>query len=74
MLNAVATTSIPANRDPLPRAGRFGRLHVLLTEDYKMDRELCRQMADLGHGDVFSVASFGELPLRMLDVANRVLR
>jgi uncharacterized protein with von Willebrand factor type A (vWA) domain len=60
--------------DPLPLAARFNRLHVLLTEDYKMDRELCRQMADLGRGDVFSVASFNDLPRRMLDVANRVLR
>jgi uncharacterized protein with von Willebrand factor type A (vWA) domain len=63
-----------AGGDPVPLAARFGRLHVLLAEDYKMDRELCRRMADLGRGDVFAVGSFADLPRRMLDVANRVLR
>jgi Mg-chelatase subunit ChlD len=60
--------------DPLPLAARFNRLFVVLTEDYKMNPALCREMADLGHGDVFPVKSFAQLPRRMLDVADRVLR
>jgi Mg-chelatase subunit ChlD len=63
-----------AGGDPLPLAARFNRLFVMLTEDYKMNPGLCRQMADLGHGDVFPVSSFAQLPRRMLDVADRVLR
>jgi len=63
-----------AGGDPLPLAHRFSRLFVLLTEDYKMDPVLCRRLADAGGGDVFPVGSFRQLPARMLDVANRVLR
>ena len=47
---------------------------VLLTEDYKMNPDLCRRLADAGHGDVFPVRAFRDLPARLLDVANRVLR
>ena len=57
-----------------PLAHRFPRLFVLLTEDYKMNPELCRRLADAGHGDVFPVRAFRDLPARLLDVANRVLR
>ena len=60
--------------DPLPMAHRFPRLFVLLTEDYKMDPELCRRLADAGHGDVFPVSTYRDLPSRLLDVANRILR
>jgi len=60
--------------DPLPLAHRFPRLFVLLTEDYKMDPQLCRRLADAGHGDVFPVRAYRDLPTRLLDVANRVLR
>jgi len=60
--------------DPLPLAHRFPRLFVLLTEDYKMDPQLCRRLADAGHGDVFPVRAYRDLPSRLLDVANRVLR
>jgi Mg-chelatase subunit ChlD len=60
--------------DPVPLAARFPRLFVLLTEDYKMNPGLCRSMADQARGDVFPVKSFQELPRRMLDVANLVLR
>ena len=60
--------------DPVPLAARFPRLFVLLTEDYKMNPGLCRSMADQAGGDVFPVKSFQELPRRMLEVANRVLR
>jgi len=61
-------------QDPVPLAARFPRLFVLLTEDYKMNPGLCRSMADQARGDVFPVKSFQELPRRMLDVADRVLR
>jgi Mg-chelatase subunit ChlD len=60
--------------DPVPAAHRFPRLFVLLTEDYKMDAALCRRLADAGHGDVFPVRTYRDLPRRLLDVANRVLR
>lgn len=60
--------------DPLPFAHRFPRLFVLLTEDYKMNPELCRRLADAGGGDVFPVRTYRDLPRRLLDVANRVLR
>lgn len=60
--------------DPLKAAPRFSRLYVMLTEDYKMNPELCYEMARAGGGDVFPVASFDDLPRRMLDVANIVLR
>jgi len=65
---------VTAGGDPVPFAHRFPRLFVLLTEDYKMDPAMCRRLADAGHGDVFPVRSFPELPRRILDVANRVLR
>ena len=65
---------VTAGKDPLPLAHRFSRLFVLLTEDYKMDPELCRRLADAGGGDVFPVRAYHDLPARMLDVANRVLR
>jgi len=39
-----------------------------------MDAALCRRLADAGHGDVFPVRTYRELPRRLLDVANRVLR
>jgi Mg-chelatase subunit ChlD len=65
---------VTAGKDPLPLAHRFPRLFVLLTEDYKMNPELCRRLADAGHGDVFPVGAFRDLPARLLAVANRVLR
>ena len=60
--------------DPLPLAQRFPKLFVMLTEDYKMNPELCRLLADAGRGDVFPVRTYRDLPARLLDVANRVLR
>ena len=65
---------VTAGGDPLSLAHRFPRLFVLLTEDYKMNPELCRRLADAGHGDVFPVRAFRDLPARLLEVANRVLR
>ena len=67
--------------DPLPFAHRFPRLFVLLTEDddalpsqRRKAAPLCRRLADAGRGDVFPVGAYGDLPRRLLDVANRMLR
>jgi Mg-chelatase subunit ChlD len=60
--------------DPRPLAHRFPHLVVLLTEDYKMNPELCRELADAGRGDVFPVRAFHDLPARLLEVTNRILR
>jgi Mg-chelatase subunit ChlD len=63
-----------AGGDPTREAARFPRLHVLLTEDYTMDEALARRMARLGRGSVFTVKGYDDLPRRMLEVANRILR
>jgi Mg-chelatase subunit ChlD len=63
-----------AGGDPVPAADAFPRLHVLLTEDYKMDPALCERLASIGRGEVFRVRHHAELPAKMLDIANRVLR
>mgnify|MGYP000949144372 CR=1 FL=1 len=60
--------------DPSDIAYLFPHLHVLLTEDKYMDEELCRSIAAAGNGEVFPVRTIQELPQRMLDVANGVLR
>ena len=58
--------------DPSPWAARFPRLHVLMTHDYKVNEELCLKLARLGHGEVFRVGSFEDMPARMLELANRL--
>jgi Mg-chelatase subunit ChlD len=63
-----------AGGDPCRMADAFPRLYVLLTEDYKMDPALCEKLASIGRGEVFRVKHHGELPAKMLDIANRVLR
>lgn len=63
-----------AGGDPLPLAGECHPLQVILTEDYKMNEDLCRRMANAGRGKLFKVKGFDDLPARMLDIANRVLR
>ena len=60
--------------DPVPIAAQFPHLFVLLTEDYKMNEMLCRRMAGVGKGELFRVRSLVELPRRMVDVADRLLR
>ena len=67
--------------DPLPMAHRFPRLSVLFTEDddalpsqRRQAAPLCRRLADAGRGDVFPVRAYRDLPRRLLDVANHVLR
>jgi Mg-chelatase subunit ChlD len=63
-----------AGKDPVARAALFPKLHVLLTEDYVMDAELCQKMARAGRGEIFRVCGYQDLPRRMLEVANRILR
>ena len=63
-----------AGGDPLPEAALFPRLHVLLTEDYVMDEELCARMARLGRGELVRVRGYADLPRTMLDVATRLMR
>ena len=46
----------------------------MLTEDYKMNEWLCRRLATAGGGDLFRVGSLAELPRRMVDIADRLLR
>jgi Ca-activated chloride channel homolog len=60
--------------DPVHVAARFPQLFVLLTEDYRMDEDLCYRLARAGKGDLFRVRGFDDLPRRMLDIANRLLR
>jgi hypothetical protein len=67
--------------DPLPHAHRFPRLFVLLTEEGDMlpsqrrkALPLCRRLADAGRGDVFPVRTYQDLPRRLLDVADHMLR
>lgn len=60
--------------DPTSVAATFPHLHVLLTEDYKMNEWLCRRLAHLGRGDLFRVRSLQELPQRMVDIADKLLR
>jgi Mg-chelatase subunit ChlD len=63
-----------AGNDPIAQAALFPKLFVLLTEDYVMDAELCRKMARAGKGEIFRVCGYQDLPRRMLEVANRILR
>lgn len=63
-----------AGGDPIEAARSYERLYVMLTADYKMNPELCHAMANVGGGTVFRVESFADLPRRMLDVADHVLR
>lgn len=60
--------------EPKDAARRFPSLHVLLSEYEYMDEELCRLLASCGQGEVFMVRDMRDLPRRMLDVANCVLR
>ncbi len=64
-----------AGGDPLPAADAFPRLHVLLTEDYKMDpgplRAAGRRRPRRG---VPRGATTPSCRRKMLDIANRVLR
>jgi len=39
-----------------------------------MNEWLCRRLASAGRGELFNVRTLGELPRRMVDVADRLLR
>ena len=60
--------------NPIKEAARFPRLFVFLTEDHKMNPELCETMARLGHGRSIQVRGYEDLPGKMLEIANRILR
>ena len=60
--------------DPLPWAGRFPQLHVLMTKAYKMDRSLCFRIADAGRGRCFPVDTYDELPYVMSRLMRELLR
>ncbi len=60
--------------DPLTVAARFPRLYVLATEDYKMDRELCRQMAAPSGGSSYQVDSYAALPRALSKLLDAALR
>ncbi len=58
--------------DPSVWASRFPRLHVLMTQDYKVNEDLCLKLARLGRGDLLRVERLEEMPARMLQLANRL--
>ena len=74
-----------AGPDPRPVAARFPALHVLHTKPGEHTRlpttvwispryEVGEDVARLGHGRLVPVGEFRELPRRMLELADLVLR
>ena len=59
---------------PLPWASKFKRLYVLMTEDYNIDEDLCRKMADQGGGKAYSVKRYEDLPYRLHRILSEVMR
>jgi len=59
---------------PLPVAGRFRTLHVLMTEDHSNDPALCRRMAAVGHGQMLAVSRYEDLPRRIERLLVEMLR
>jgi Mg-chelatase subunit ChlD len=60
--------------NPLPWAAKYPRLYVLMTEAYKMSRELCYEMARQGRGRCFPVKGYGELPYALSKLLREILR
>jgi Mg-chelatase subunit ChlD len=58
--------------DPSAWASRFSRLHVLMTQDYKVNDDLCQKLARLGRGELLRVERLEDMPARMLELANRL--
>lgn len=58
--------------DPSRWAVQFPRLHVLMTEDHKVNEDLCLKLTRLGQGELFRVKRLEEMPARMLELANRL--
>ena len=63
-----------AGGDPTSEAARFQKLLVMLTQDYNMCEELCHRMARAGNGQVIGVKGYADLPRKMLEVVNIILR
>jgi MoxR-like ATPase len=59
---------------PLPWAAKYKRLYVLMTEDYNIDEDLCRKMADQGGGKAYSVKRYEDLPYRLHRILSEILR
>ncbi len=59
---------------PLPLAGRFRTLHVLMTEDYSNDPALCKRMAATGRGQMLPVRAYEDLPRRIERLLMEMLR
>lgn len=59
---------------PLPLASRFRHLHVLMTEDYSNDPQLCRSMAMAGHGQMLPVRRYEDLPRRIERLLIEIMR
>ncbi len=58
--------------DPSRFASQFTRLHVLMTQDYKVNEDLCIKLARLGRGELFRIERLEDMPARMLELANRI--
>jgi Mg-chelatase subunit ChlD len=65
---------ITAGGDPLPLASSFDALHVIMTEDLNMDREMCRQLAAAGHGRLLPLYRFESLPRLIYGILRAIAR
>ena len=63
-----------AGENPVPWADKYPRLFVLMTEAYKMRRDLCYELAERGHGRCFPVRDYAELPYALSRLLREVLR
>jgi Mg-chelatase subunit ChlD len=63
-----------AGANPIEEASLFPRLFVFLTEYHKVNSELCDRMARLGGGRSIPVKGYEDLPQKMLEMANQILR
>ncbi len=59
---------------PLQAAGRFRKLHVIMTEDFNMDRPTCHRIAERGGGLVFPISREDDLPRVFYRVIRHALR
>jgi len=63
-----------AGGSPVEEASLFPRLFVFQTEEHKVDSGLCEKMARVGKGRSIPVRGYEDLPQKMLDMANQMLR
>jgi len=59
---------------PLPLAGKFKKLYVLMTKDYNSDESLCLKMADQGGGKAYMITRYEEISHRLYRILNEILR